>query len=86
MTLAGSRCLRYWRELPVLIEAKRIKQVTQSGAIQGNIRIKRTGFWIGKVVATACRQRLQSPVFLDEFGDGDMIVVCVIDLSALRPG
>ena len=67
-----------------MVEIEHFEQIPYGRAVDGHVGVLMRGDRVGKVVAAASGQRLQPPVLLDELGDGNVIIVGVDDLAALR--
>ena len=65
-----------------MAEGKHVKQIANGWAVSRHVGITGGGNRIGEVVAAARRQRLQSPVTLDELQDRDAVGIGVVDVSA----
>src|SRR6266403_1670733 len=66
-----------------VIEVEQVHQVSDRGGVGGHIGVSGGRNRIGEVVAASAGNRGEMPVGLDEFQDGAVIVVGVIDVSLL---
>src|SRR6185437_14162977 len=66
------------------VEVEQIEQVADGRGVGRHVGIVPVRGWVGKVVAAAQGEWLQSPVALDELVDGNVIVVLVRDVSRPR--
>jgi hypothetical protein len=76
--LAPARVERVLLRLLLHAKVEGVEQIVQRRTIGGHIGVGRYG-WIREIVASVRANCAQSPVPLDEFNDGNMVCVAVVD-------
>src|SRR5215470_20397714 len=68
-----------------ILEIKHIHQISDGRTVLRNVRIAFIRVGIREIVAAARSQRFQVPILFDEFQNGNVIRIGVVDMTALGP-
>src|SRR6476646_7049321 len=75
-----------WGVFAGVIEVEQVHQISDRGGVGGHVGVSGGRNWIGEVVPASGGNRGKMPVGLDEFQNGAVVVVGVIDVSLLGVG
>src|SRR6266702_2912921 len=73
-------------EVRLLLEVEEVGEVADGGTVDGDVGVGVLLLGVGEIVAAVAGERLQLPVVLDEFEDGDVVRVLVRNVAGFGEG